>query len=385
MHTHYADQSKDCEIIHSLSTVRQEVRIINQESDRFYDLLSSIPKAEIHLHIEGAIPLETMYAFMKKRDENASITSIDDVMNRFVYTDFEHFIKTWIWKNTFITDEQDFELIAYEVLKQLHQQNVQYVEAFYSPGDFSDQGLSVSGITENLLQGIQCAQQKWGISCKLIMDIVRGDGIDVGMQRLEEVTPYLEKGVIGIGLGGNEQKFPAQEYAPVYREAKKRGFRLTAHAGEAAGADSIWAAINTLQVERIGHGIRAYEDPHLVTYLRESQIPLEMCVVSNIKTGVTSSFKDHPIGTYFNEGLLVTVNSDDPTMFNTSITDEYAVLARYLYIPFQDLESISMNGIKASFLPEKEKKRLIKKFKDEWKKIHVIYEEELNEKDNNEF
>lgn len=374
MNTHCADRSKDCKIIYSPPTVRQEVRTINQESDSFYDLLSSIPKTELHLHIEGAIPLETLYSFMKKRDRDAFITSIDDVKSRFVYTDFEHFIETWIWKNTFITDEQDFELIAYEVLKQLHQQNVQYVEAFYSPGDFSGQGLSVSGITENLLEGIRRARIDFRICCQLIMDIVRGDGVDVGMQRMEEVTPYLGKGVIGIGLGGNEQKFPAQEYAPVYREAKKRGFRLTAHAGEAAGADSIWASINTLQVERIGHGTRAYEDPHLVTYLRESQIPLEMCVVSNVKTGVISSCEDHPINTYFNEGLLVTVNSDDPTMFNTSITEEYALLTRYLHFSFQDLESISINGIKASFLPENEKKRLLKKFKAEWKKIHVIYE-----------
>jgi adenosine deaminase len=335
--------------------------------------------------MEGAIPLETMYSFMKRKDRDASITSIDDVKGRFVYTDFEHFIKTWIWKNTFITEEQDFESIAYEVLKGLHKQNVQYVEAFYSPGDFIDQGLSVSGITENLLKGIQHAHFNFGINCQLIMDIVRGDGVDVGMQRLEEVIPYLGKGVIGIGLGGNEQKFPAEDYLPVYEEARKRGFRLTAHAGEAAGATSIWATIKILQVERIGHGTRAYEDPLLVSFLRDSQIPLEMCIVSNVKTGVTPSFEKHPIGTYFNEGLLVTVNSDDPTMFNTSITEEYAVLARYLNFSFQNLESISINGIKASFLPEKEKRGLIKKFKDEWKKIHVIHEEELNEGDNTGF
>jgi adenosine deaminase len=323
--------------------------------------------------MEGAIPLETILSFMKRKDNDFSIISTEDVKNRFVYTDFEHFIDTWIWKNSFITEEQDFELIAYEVLKRLHHQNVHYVEAFYSPGDFSPQGLTVPGITESLLKGIQHAQQDWGIRCQLIMDIVRGDGVEVGMHRLEEVTPYLGKGVIGIGLGGNERKFPAEDYVPVYEEAKKRGFRLTAHAGEGAGATSIWATINTLQAERIGHGTRAYEDPLLVSYLRDSQMPLEMCIVSNLKTGVSPTYEDHPIGDYFREGLLVTVNSDDPTMFNTSINEEYAVLVKYFNFSLHELKIISLNGIQASFLSNNEKKFLIKDFNKEWEQIFSTY------------
>jgi adenosine deaminase len=326
--------------------------------------------------MEGAIPLETIFSFMKRKEMDSSIASIQDLKKRFIYTDFEHFIEMWIWKNTFITEEKDFEIIAYEVLKDLHEQNVQYVEAFYSPGDFSGQGLSVSGITENMLRGIRRAHQDLGIRCQLIMDIVRGDGVEVGMHRLEEVAPYLGKGVIGIGLGGNEQKYPACEYAPVYEEAKKRGFRLTAHAGEAAGAASIWAAIQKLHAERIGHGIRAYEDPLLVSFLRDSQMPLEMCVISNLKTGICASYEDHPISKYYDQGLLVTVNSDDPTMFNTSITEEYAVLAHHFGFSLHDLKSLSINGIQASFLSYEEKKALIKDFNREWEQIFTTYGEE---------
>ncbi|MBU7032837.1 MAG: adenosine deaminase [Theionarchaea archaeon] len=323
--------------------------------------------------MEGAIPLETIFSFMEREEIDPSLTSVDDLEKRFRYTDFEHFIETWIWKNTCITEEKDFEIIAYEVLKELNHQNVKYVEAFYSPGDFENQGLSVPGITECMLKGINRAHTDFGIGCQLIMDIVRGDGIDTGLQRLEEVTPYLGKGILGIGLGGNEQKFPAEDYAPVYEEARKRGFRLTAHAGEAAGADSIWAAIRKLHAERIGHGTRAYEDPFLVSYLRNSRIPLEMCVVSNLKTGICTSYEDHPIARYYSQGLLVTVNSDDPTMFNTSINEEYAVLARHLGFSLHDLKSLSINGVRASFLSDEEKATLIETFNREWEQIFITY------------
>ncbi|MGC1122367.1 MAG: adenosine deaminase [Candidatus Methanofastidiosia archaeon] len=328
-------------------------------------LAVKVPKVELHLHLEGAIPLETLFHLIQKKGE-PSIRSIDDLQKRLVYTDFDHFIDTWIWKNTFITEERDFEWITFDVLHSLTHHHVIYVEAFYSPSDCFGQGFSTQKITEYVIKGRERAYRECGIRCELILDLVRGNSLDLCMQQVEEVEPYLGKGVIGIGLGGREQKYPADMYSPVYRQAKQKGFKTTAHAGEAAGPESIWAAIRKLGCERIGHGVRAYEDPELVRLLKEKKFPLEMCVVSNVRTGVCPSVEAHPIRQYFRKGLLVTVNSDDPTMFNTTISGEYMVLAEQLGFSIEDLKCISLNSITASFLPERDKELLRSHFEKEW-------------------
>ncbi|MBU7018273.1 MAG: adenosine deaminase [Theionarchaea archaeon] len=343
--------------------------------DEVLEFMKAIPKVELHLHMEGAIPLETLFNFIQ-RGGDPSINTIEDLQKNLTYTDFEHFIDVWIWKNTYIKQEKDFEDISYQVLQNLRSQNVKYAEAFYSPGDFQRQGLSTQGITESLIEGKEKAYQDFGIQSELIVDIVRGDEVDTCMQRLDDVTPYLGKGVIGIGLGGNEHKYPADLYAPVYREAKKRGFRLTAHAGEAAGARSMWSVIKELQVERIGHGVRAFEDPGLVSFLKEFQIPLEMCVTSNVRTGVCQSYDVHPIRQYYLKGLMVTVNSDDPTMFNTTLDEEYATLAQNLGFSVDDLKKVSMNGITSSFMADKDKELMKSQFEKEWQHLLAPYEAE---------
>ena len=341
----------------------------SSSTDMIAQLIIEIPKVELHLHLEGAIPLETLFNLIQRKGKEPSIKNLDDLRKNLTYTDFTHFGEVWIWKNTFITEEKDFEEIAYQVLRDLHRQNVRYVEAFYSPGDYWRQGLSAQGITEYLIKGKERASHDFGIKSELIVDLVRNDGPEIGVQRLEELTPYLGKGLIGIGLGGSEREFPAGPYADVYKEAKKRGFRLTAHAGETAGANSIWAAVENLYVERIGHATRANEDPKLISLLQERQIPLEMCVTSNVKRRVCKSVKDHPIKGYLEQGLMVTVNSDDPTMFNTSITQEYLALVQELAFSLSDLKRLTMNSIEASFMPDSDKELMKSQFEREWKQL----------------
>ncbi len=333
---------------------------------RFVD---EMPKVELHLHLEGAIPLETLFNFIQREGTEPSIKSADDLRERLAYTDFAHFIDVWVWKNSFIKDERDFDEIAYQVLRDLSAQNVKYVEAFYSPGDYVGRGFSVQGIAERLLEGKERARRDFGVRCELIVDVIRGDGADVALRRLDEVGPYLGKGVIGIGLGGSEADFPADPYEDVFREARARGFRLTAHAGEAAGPESIWACIDKLGVERIGHGVRAHEDPQLVSLLKERQIPLELCVTSNFRTGVVESFEAHPIKQYFHQGLMVTVNSDDPTMFDTSVSREYLILAQKLGFTADELRTLSLNGVEASFLPDDDKVLMRSQFEKEWEQL----------------
>ena len=339
-------------------------------------LTDRIPKVELHLHLEGAIPVETLLRFIQREGGNRSIVDVEDLRRKLVYTDFAHFIEVWTWKNSFVKEEEDFEEIAYEVLRDLSSQNVKYVEAFYAPGDYWRQGLSVPAITECLIRGKERAHRDFGIRSQLIVDLIRDHGPVRSTKYMEEVTQYLGRGLIGVGLGGSEQEFPAEPYAALYREARDRGFRLTAHAGEVAGADSVWAAVEKLSVERIGHGVRAYEDPELISLLRERQIPLEMCVSSNVMTGVCRCVEEHPIKSYFKQGLMVTVNSDDPTMFNTSIDQEYLTLAQKLGFTAADLKRLSMNGITASFMPDAEKDLMRSEFEREWQELEAEFSQD---------
>ena len=344
-------------------------RVIMVHIGNFDKLIVEMPKTELHLHLEGSIPLETLYNLIQKRGGDPSVITLEDLERKLIYTDFAHFIDVWTWKNTFIGEERDFEEIAYQVLRELSEQNVKYLEAYYSPGDYWRQGLSVQGITEYIIRGKERAYRDFGIRSELIVDLIRDHGPDVGMRRLDEVTPYLGKGVIGIGLGGSEQSFPADPYEQVYKEAGRRGFRLTAHAGEVVGPESIWVALRKLGCERIGHGVRAKEDPQLLSFLKERQIPLEICVVSNVKTKVFESVETHPIKKFFEDGLMVTVNSDDPTMFNTSITREYLLLAQKLSFTLRDIRHLTMNGIEASFMSDKDKESMENQFDREWHQL----------------
>lgn len=351
--------------IHIQEYVRKRLR------DSILQIIPRIPKTEIHLHLEGAVPVGTLFELMQRNAADSTIKSADELKARFEFDSFDDFLRTWVWKNSFFKNETDFETAAYGALTCLSGQNVKYVEAFFSPGDFNRYGLSIEGITENLIIGKERAFKDCGIRCEFIVDLVRDYGPDVGMRTLDVVTPYLGKGVIGIGIGGSEQLFPAGDFEKVYRVAGERGFRLTAHAGEASGAESIWSAVKTLGAERIGHGLRAFEDPKLLTYLGEEKIPLEMCIISNIKTGVWDVDKPHPFGSYLDLGIPVTVNSDDPTMFNSFINTEYEYLVKDLNFSIEQLEKVSLNGIEAAFLPLAEKDEMKKIFRDEWETIKL--------------
>jgi adenosine deaminase len=321
-------------------------------------IFGRIPKTELHLHIEGAIP-PRLALELAREGTGGRIRTASGLREKLRFRDFEGFIRAWMWLMSLVREEEFFEELAYEALGFLSLQNVKYVEAHFSPGDFSAgrraNGLSEQGIAERLISGKERARMDFGIRCELIVDLVRNYGPEYGATLLGQMEPFLGKGIIGVGLGGSEDLYPADRYSTVFRKAKHLGFRLTAHAGELAGADSVWAAVKKLGVERIGHGTRAYEDPSLVRHLKEKRIPLEVCVTSNVRTGVWKWYRTHPIARYFREGLLVTANSDDPTFFDTNATKEYAKLAKKVSFGIEDLVRLSFNGIEASFMSEEDK------------------------------
>ena len=322
-------------------------------------VIQKMPKAEIHLHLEGAFSFEFLFDQIQKYGGEPEIKSIADLQNKFVFKDFNHFIETWFWKNKFFRTAEDFEESTYQTIRNLSLQNVIYSEVFFSPWDFASDGFKIEAIADATISGIRKAEKDFGIKCNLIADIVRDHGAEFSLHRLDQISPYLGKGVIGIGLGGNERAFPPQLFKEVFIEAKKRGFRTTVHAGEAAAPESIWHALLDLKAERIGHGVRAIEDPLLVEYLIKNQIPLEICITSNLKTKVFGSLKEHPFDILFRKGAKVTVNSDDPSMFGADLTDELLLLHEQLGYSIKDLLTIEKNAIEVSFLEEKEKKIFI--------------------------
>jgi adenosine deaminase len=280
----------------------------------------------------------------------------ESLAERFQYRDFPHFLDTWLWKNGFLREPSDFTTIAEAVARDLLAQNVRYVEAHYSPSDFARHGLEPQELTCAIRAGLDRVSE---IEVSLIADLVRGrDPAEMGVT-LQQVYEVRELGVIGVGLGGAEHAFPPELYAVVYEHAHELGFHVTAHAGEAAGADSIWGAIRTLGAERIGHGTRAHEDPALLDYLAQRQIPLEMCPLSNVRTVVVPLLSEHPIRDYMERGMLVTVSTDDPKMFNSSLALEYELLERELGLSRDEIRSVILNGARASWLPPDRKADLL--------------------------
>jgi adenosine deaminase len=322
-----------------------------------------VPKVELHLHLEGAIPQEALWQLMQKYGGDPAVPNLEALQRKFQYRDFPHFIETWVWKNRFLREYEDFTLIAEAVAKNLVRQNVKYAEMFYTPSDFFRHDLEVQRLTAAIRSGLGRVKQ---IEIGLILDFCRDRGPENADRNLDAVKEVKQLGVIGVGIGGSEQNYPPEPFAGVYEKARQLGFHTGAHAGEAAGPESIWGAIRSLKVERIGHGTRAIEDETLVRYLAEKQIPLECCPLSNVCTGVVKSIEAHPVKKFFDAGLLVTVNTDDPAMFGNSLAQEYQMLEERLGFSQDEVRKVILNGVKAAWLSNDRKKLLTDTFvKDE--------------------
>lgn len=318
-----------------------------------------VPKVELHLHLEGAIPDAVMWELMRKYGGDPLVPDVAALRNKFVYRDFTHFIETWIWHLQFLREYDDFSYFAAAVASDLARQNIRYVEAFFSPSDFARHNLEPQRLTEAIRAGLDRVP---AVQVALIADLVRDRGPENAAITLAQLREVQHLGLIGIGIGGSEDLFPPEVFAPVYAEARRLGFRTTAHAGEAAGAASIWGAIRELHAERIGHATRAEEDARLVDYIVEHRIPLELCPLSNVRTGVVRSIGEHPARRYFERGLLVSINTDDPRMFGNSLAEEYRLLQEQLGFSRDDIRALILNGIESAWLDQKSKRQLIDTF-----------------------
>ncbi len=318
--------------------------------------LQAVPKAELHVHLEGSIPLGALWELVRKYGGDSDTPDLASLSNRFRYKDFPHFIETWIWKNGFLREYEDFTFISEAVARDFARQNIRYAEVHYSPPEFARIGLSIQKLTAAVRAGLSRVS---GVEVRLIADLVRDLGAERAVRTLAEVREVMDQGVIGIGLGGSEQKYPAELFTGAFEQARSMGLHTTAHAGEAAGADSVRAAVELLRAERIGHATRAVEDPSVLNLLAERRIPVEACPVSNLRTGVTARLEDHPVRLYFERGIPVTVNTDDPSMFETSLAGEYLALKERLGFSREELLSLIRNGFECSWAPPERKAELL--------------------------
>ncbi len=334
-----------------------------------HDFIREMPKVELHVHLEGSIRPATLLTLAQRNGVALPAQDVDGLREFYRFTDFDHFIQVYFTISGCLRTVDDFSLVAYEFGADMARQNTRYAEVTFTPHtSVGHTGLPFDEILAGLNEGRQRARADFGVEFRWVLDIVR-DNPDSRFQVAEWAISAMDRGVVGFGLGGTEKGNPPERFVDAYAMARKAGLHSVPHAGEAAGPDSVWIALRGLKAERIGHGVRSIEDPALVDCLRERQIPLEVCPTSNLCLGIYPSYEAHPVRELWDEGLYITVNSDDPPMFNTDLVGEYEALAEHLGFTAEELEVLSLNALRASFLPAEEKASLEKEFLTEFARL----------------
>lgn len=322
--------------------------------------IAAMPKVEIHVHLEGAQLPETIWEMSRKNGVALPAATLDEWTKFYQFRDFAHFIEVYIACSACMQTPEDFAWMTEEFHRYQAEQNIIYTEAFLSASLFVDK-LPRRDLLDAFRHGVAQGRRKHGVEVRFIPDIARNFP-ESQKAVLDFTLAGFEEGLfIGLGLGGLEQGYPPELFADTFEAARAAGLRVVAHAGEGAGAESVRGAVEALQAERIGHGIRCLEDPGLVNLLRERRIPVEVCPLSNFRTGVVSVGAEHPIFEMIRQGLLVTVNSDDPPMFGTSLTGEYQYLAEN-GLPWEDIWRLNKGAIEATFLNAGRKTALRERF-----------------------
>ena len=301
------------------------------------DFLIEVPKAELHLHLEGSVEPETLY-------ELDPSTPIEEFRALYYYSDFEAFLRVFGAVGKRLRTPEDYGLITRRLLERLAAQHVRYAEIIISAGVVLWKKQDFPGVFDCIREAAAGSEVK----VRWILDAVRQFGAEAAMQVAELAAQRVDRGVIAFGIGGSEERGPAKWFGEVFAFAKKAGLHLTAHAGESMGPESVWDALE-LGAERIGHGIAAVRDEALMRQLRERGIPLEICITSNLVTGVVKRVEDHPVRRLFDAGVPIVLNSDDPAMFRCTLVGEYQLARREFDFTEAELRGLVENGFRYAF------------------------------------
>ena len=301
------------------------------------DFPLDVAKSELHLHLEGSVEPETLY-------ELDPATSIEEYRALYHYTDFDAFLRAFGAVGKRLRTPADYGLITRRLLERLEAQNVRYAEIIIAAGVVLWKQQEFAPIFD----AVRAAAGESGVQVRWILDAVRQFGVEPAMQVAALARDRADQGVVALGIGGSEERGPAGWFQDVFAFASNAGLHLTAHAGESMGPESIWAAL-ALGAERIGHGIAAVRDEALMRHLRERDIPLEICITSNLVTGVVKRIEDHPVRRIFEAGVPIVLNSDDPAMFRCSLAGEYRLAAEQFGFSEAELRQVAENGFRYAF------------------------------------
>jgi aminodeoxyfutalosine deaminase len=339
--------------------------------------IHAMPKAELHVHLEGTIQPETVLELAERHGALAQLPAqdVEGLRRWFTFRDFPHFVEIYMAIQALIRTGEDFATVVYRCGEDMAAQNIRYREltvTTYTHTHLQQKGLAIEAILEGLEEGRQRARADFGVEMRWIFDVPRNASFHTGGYdpRPAEVTLSHARagqacGVVGFGLGGFEVGAPPEPFAHAFTAAREMGLVSVPHAGETLGAESVWGAINTLSADRIGHGVRAIEDPSLLALLRDRQIPLEINPVSNVRLGIYPTLAHHPFVHLDRMGILVTLNSDDPPLFNTTLLDEYRLLAETFGYDQAGLARIARNAFLSSAADVALKESLLTEF-DGW-------------------
>jgi len=326
------------------------------------ELIKKLPKVDLHCHIDGSLRIRTIKELAELQGYKLP-TYDEGELKKYVTVSrscrsLSEFLERFEVFYPLLKDREAMKRITYELIEDAKKENIVYLEARFAPVLQSKEGLSMEDVLKAVLEGKKLGEENFGVKCGIILCVYRGESPESWYETVELAEKYKDEGVCGIDLAGDESKYPAKDFKEVFELAKKYNLNITVHAGEAAGAESIRWAIDILGAKRIGHGVRLKEDRFLYERVKNAKIPLEMCPTSNIHTEVVPSYKEHPIKEYYDDGIRVTVNTDDRGVSDIDLSYEWEMCIDKIGFKLEDLLDMNINSIEAAFLDEDEKRRI---------------------------
>ena len=335
--------------------------------------IDDMPKIDLHYHMDGGLRPQTVIEIAQKK---GILLPAQDAQGITPYLaigeecqSLAEYLEKFDLPLKCLQSSYAQRRVAYEAVEDAAMHNVRYIEVRFAPQLMVAGGLTVDGVTANVIEGLKAGEIQFKTQARAILVCMRHQGSEKNLAVIQAAAEYLGKGVCGVDLAGDEAGFPPRLHREAFKLAHKYGIPVTIHAGEAGGADNIYEAVENLGATRIGHGIRLREDKHVFDLVRQRGIALEICVTSNIQTKAASSFDTHPIREYFDAGLAVTVNTDNTTVSNTNLTREFKILEDRYGFTHNEMKKLVLNAAQAAFLDEAEKKKLIKNISDEFEAL----------------
>ncbi len=330
-------------------------------------VLKAMPKIELHRHLEGSLRLETLLEIAREHELDLPKDNAEQLRPYVQITDdpqdHEVFLGKFEVLRHFYRSPETISRLVYEAVADAAQDNIQYMELRFSPqAQARIRGFPLSEVTDWVIAAAQSASHDYNIHVGLIVTLLRHEPVDQARHVAEIAFDRVNKGIVGLDLAGDEVKYDAQPFQPLFKEAKEQGLGITVHAGEWASANGVGQAIEALYADRIGHGIRTIEDSRILRLVQERNVALEVCLTSNLQTGVIHKISHHPFMDLFDLGVPVTINTDDPTVSNLTLTDEFEVATAVLGMQYDELSKCILNAAEAAFLPEQERQQLVASF-----------------------